>query len=54
MLLLTVFNNESPVYLKEKGKEEELLKVLNKFYTEQEARRRYRELEKLIEKKEGF
>ena len=39
-LLLTVFRNESPVYLREQGREEELLVVMKKYYKGMEIRRR--------------
>ena len=53
VLLLTVFSNESPVYLKEHGQEQELLRVMKKFYTSDEAIRRYDDLNHEAQKKEG-
>jgi len=50
-LLLTCFKNETPVYLKEKGRDEELLTVMKKFYSGMEVRKRLEALEG--EKKEG-
>ena len=40
ILLSTVFSNETPVYLREQGREEELLVVMKKFYRGMEVRRR--------------
>jgi MFS family permease len=40
ILLLTVFNHETPVYLYEQNREEELLVVMKKFYKGMEVRRR--------------
>ena len=40
LLISTVFKNETPVYLKEKGMEEELLTVMKKFYEPTEVRKR--------------
>lgn len=40
LLLTTVFHNETPVYLKEQGRDEELLVVMKKFYSGMEVQRR--------------
>ena len=40
LLLLTCFRNETPVYLKEKGRDEELLAVMKKYYSGMEVRKR--------------
>ena len=39
-LLFTCFRNESPVYLKQKGEEEQLLAVMKNWYEPNELRRR--------------
>ena len=40
ILMGLVFRHESPVYLNEQGKEEELLKIMKKFYSGSEVRKR--------------
>jgi len=52
-LLMTCFANESPVYLKEKGKEEELLAVMKKFYEPNEIRNRLDQLNNEAQNQEG-
>lgn len=38
--MLTVFRNESPVFLKEKGRDDELLTVMKRYYSGEEVKRR--------------
>lgn len=45
MCLLTCFRNESPVFLREKGREEELLVLMKKYYSGMEIKRRIDALE---------
>ena len=52
LLLLTCFRHETPQYYLEKGQEDELLKVMKKFYKGTEIRRRIDEL-KAESNKEG-
>ena len=40
LLLSTCFRHETPTFLQEKGREEELLVVMKKFYKGMEVRRR--------------
>ena len=40
LLMMTCFRNESPVYLKEHGMEDELLNVFKKWYKPNEIRKR--------------
>ena len=53
LLLSTCFRHETPVYLQEKGREEELLVVMKKFYTGMEVRRRLDALQAGSQRNEG-
>ena len=51
LLLRIFFHHETPVFLKEQGRNEELLKVMKKFYAESEIRERIDKLS--VSKNEG-
>ena len=53
ILLMTVFRNESPNYLKEHGEEAELLAVMKKFYEPDEVQKRLEALDIELEKNVG-
>lgn len=53
LMILTVFRNESPVFLKDHGRDEELLAVFKKLYEPTEVRRRLDALNQDSNKSEG-
>ena len=48
LLLSTCFANESPVYLKEKNMEDELRRVMGKFYETSEVENRLNDLDREV------
>ena len=53
-LLTCVFRHETPVFLQEQGREEELLVVMKKFYSGMEVRRRLDALQNASKPKENY
>lgn len=53
MLITFCFRHETPIFLQEHGREEELLVVMKKFYSGMEVRRRLDALQNQAKPKEG-
>ena len=53
LLMMTIFRNESPVYLAEQGRDDEITAVYKKYYEPTEVRRRLDMLKADAKKQEG-